>query len=70
MKIITDFIQKYSGELTEKETKYLADFEFKTSNLYCLPKIHKSKIINEAITTQNTGIITVHAPHDLKIRRG
>ena len=68
MKIITDFIQKYSGELTEKETKYLADFEFKTSNLYCLSKIHKSKIINEAITTQNTEIITVHAPHDLKMR--
>ena len=68
MKIITDFIQKYSGELAEKETKYLADFEFKTSNLYCLLKIHKSKIINEAITTQNTEIITVHAPHDLKMR--
>ena len=55
-------------ELTEKETKYLTDFEFKTSNLYCLPKIHKSKIINEAITTQNTEIITVHPPHDLKMR--
>ena len=36
--------------------------------MYCLPKIHKSKIINEAIRTQNTEIITVHAPHDLKIR--
>ena len=43
-----DFAQKYRSNLTKKEFDYLTEFETKPSNFYGLPKIHKSKEINEA----------------------
>ena len=41
------FLKNYKIHMTEKEKDYLQNFEAKTSNFYGLPKVHKSKQINE-----------------------
>ena len=70
MKKIQNFVVEYETELTKKEISYLTHFEFKTSNLYCLPKVHKSKSVELAMKTQESDVISVHAPdaYDLKMR--
>ena len=62
MKKIQNFVVQYETELTNKEISYLTHFEFKTSNLYCLPKVHKSKSVEQAMKTQVSDVISVHAP--------
>ena len=42
-------VEKYKSNLTSKEIKYLTDFKWQSSNIYCMPKIHKYKSIQEAI---------------------
>ena len=39
------FVEKYKSNLTSKEIKYLTDFKWQSSNIYCTPKIHKCKSI-------------------------
>ena len=46
MKLIKELAGDHSHSLTEKEMSYVCHFDFKTSGLYGLPKIHKSKIIS------------------------
>ena len=61
-------ILKHKHCLMNQEIDYITNFENKESNLYGLPKIHKSKIINEAIFNQNSECITISNPTDLKFR--
>lgn len=68
MKRIFLLMSKYSSELTENEIKYITKFEYKGSNFYGLPKVHKSNLINCAIEIQKSEVICVHKPHDLKLR--
>ena len=49
MKGIAKIIEKYKDNLTKKEKEYLTSFSYNTSNFYGLPKIHKSKLIQNAI---------------------
>ena len=65
---INKLVQKHKNCLHEDETSYILNFEEKESNLYGLPKIHKSNIIKEKIKEQNSEYITVHNPSDLKFR--
>ena len=62
-------MQKFKSQVTEKEFDYLLNFEMKTSNFYGLPKVHKSKQINEKCKSTNSGYveITDHIS-DLKLR--
>ena len=53
MKKIAELGNKFESLLTKVEKLYLANISFSTSNFYGLPKIHKSKQINEAIQQQN-----------------
>ena len=39
-----------------------------TSNFYELPKIHKSRLVTNAIKKQNSDIIRINEPQDLKVR--
>ena len=41
---------------------------FSTSNFYGLPKVHESKIIQEAIQVQNSEYIKINEPSDLTLR--
>jgi hypothetical protein len=68
MNKMKSFINNYKKELTENEIKYLTKFEYKTSNFYGLPKIHKSSIITTAIQNQKSEIIITQRPADLKLR--
>ena len=68
MKTITELTNKFTDELTDQEKKYLTKFEFKTSNFYGLPKIHRSQDITEAIQQQKTEVINILNPVDLKLR--
>ena len=65
---IKELTTKYKSGLTAKEIDYLTNFNSKDSHIYGLPKIHKSKIISEAITSQNSETISIYSPSDLTIR--
>ena len=52
MKEIVKISEKYKDNLTKKEKEYLTSFSYNTSNFYGLPKIHKSKLIQNPIKEQ------------------
>ena len=63
------FLQKFKSQMTEKEFDYLLNFEVKTSNFYGLPKVHKSKQINEKCKSANSGYVEITDKiSDLKLR--
>ena len=68
MKNIHVLCQKFNDHLTEKEIDYVTKFEYRTSNFYGLPKIHKSKLLKDAIVDQNSAIIQLYCPNDLTFR--
>ena len=53
-KKLKKLLPKYNKCFTESEQKFLNEKSFETSNFYDLPKIHKSKVIEAAIYSQNT----------------
>ena len=61
---------KYEPLLTKAEKLHLfqRNICFSTSNFYRLPKVHKSKQINDAIQPQNNEYIEIHEPDDLTVR--
>ena len=68
IKNVKEHITK-SNFLTSHERDYITNFESKHSNLYGLPKIHKSKIIQEAISSSPTNqILHIKSPPDLTFR--
>lgn len=68
MKKIFLLTSEYNKELTQNEIKYITKFEYKSSNFYGLPKIHKSKLINSAVKFQKNELICINKPDDLKLR--
>ena len=52
MKGIAKIIEKYKDNLTKREKECLVIFSYNISNFYALPKIHKSKLIKNAIKEQ------------------
>lgn len=71
-KKIQSNLQKLLGQykmcFTEPEWKFLNNKYHEVSNFYGLPKIHKSKLIESAIITQNSEVINIFEPNDLKVR--
>ena len=68
LKKIENLTKTHKEELTEKEINYLTNFSYKTSQLCGLPKVHKSKTINEEIQKTKTEYISVTQPQDLNFR--
>ena len=68
MRDIKKTIQLFANNLTSKEKDYLTNFEFKSSNFYGLPKIHKSNMIKNAISEHNSEYIAIQNPSDLPFR--
>ena len=68
IKNLNKLTDKHSHCLKPEEIDYVTNFEMKESNLYGLPKIHKSQIIKNAITQQNSDYISIPNPSDLKFR--
>ena len=65
---IKRFTSKFAENLTDKEADYLTNFEVKTSNFYGLPKIHKSKEIQEGLKDKSSFYVKLPRPSDLKLR--
>ena len=59
------FLRQYKTCFTEK---FLNVKHHEVSNFCGLPKINKSKIIESVINTQNSEIIEIFKPNDLKLR--
>ena len=68
MKELRELIDSYKDCLTDKEREYICDFDWSTSQFYILPKIHKSQSIISAITDQDSLMINIKDPMDLKGR--
>ncbi|XP_060557357.1 uncharacterized protein LOC132717809 [Ruditapes philippinarum] len=67
-KELNDIVNKHGKGLVKEESTYLTNFESSTSFFYGLPKIHKSRKIEEAINNNKSEYIKVSAPDDLKFR--
>ena len=65
---IINLTEKYRQQLTKKETDYLTKFNYKTSQLYGLPNVHKSEIIKSETESNPSEYIEVHQPNDLNMR--
>ena len=61
------FLTKYKLCFTEHDWKFLNDKHYEVSNFYELSKICKSMLIESAKNTQNSEIIEIFAPNDLKL---
>ena len=68
MKEVTKFCENYKNVLTDEERLYLQKFDFKTSNFYGNPKIHKSQVINNLINSVNNVYIKITENVDLSFR--
>ena len=62
---IHELLKKFDGCIKEKERDYIMNFEYKESNFYGLPKIHKCKSIKEEIEKSNSEYIILKTPPDL-----
>ena len=62
------FIEEFKDCFTQKEYEYLKKFEVKQRNFYGLPKVHKSKQINDECSKQHSEIVNMQNVTDLKIR--
>ena len=61
-------VAKFSNCLLKEEQDFLTKFSFSKSNFYGLPKIRKSKIIQEAIQVQSSEYVKIYEPPDLTLR--
>ena len=68
MKKTGELTNKYESFLAKVEKFYLTNIFFSTSKFYGLPKVHKSKQINEAIQQQNNHNIKIHEADSLTVR--
>ena len=66
-KPLEKLVTKFGNCLVKREQDFLTKFSFLTSNLYGLPKVRKSKIIQEAIQVQNSEYIKIYEPSDLTL---
>ena len=65
---LKELVDKHSSCLTVNEKNYLKDYEWKSSELYVLPKIHKCKSILDAIPNNKEDVLHLIDPPDLKGR--
>ena len=68
MKELRKLVDRGDTGLTKAELDFILNFETSTSNLYGLPKIHKSKLIQNTIKNKNTNPVTLLNPEDLPFR--
>ena len=61
-------IAHFSDKITNKEKDFLTNFQYRESQFYGLPKIHKSALIKEAINKQNSEYVICPDPEDLSFR--
>ena len=65
---IKSLLDKHRSCVTDKEYKYITAFDWKSSNFYALPKIHKSTEIIEGIKDSSSAYVHLPIPTALKGR--
>ena len=60
--------KKYKTMLTKKEKLAITNFDYKSTNIYGVPKIHKSKLLKTAVSTCETSCLHFICPTDLELR--
>ena len=65
---IVKLAKEHEDELNDKEIKYLTQFNHQSSQLYGLPKIHRSEQIKKAVQENPLKYIEVQQPDDLPVR--
>lgn len=68
MKHLTSLMDKHRSCLSDKEYEYITSYEWKTSNFYILPKIHKCQAIIDKVQTCDSEYVQMAMPPDLKGR--
>ena len=68
IKALKQHVQKYEHCLTEKESDYLTNLEWESSNFYALPKVHKCIEIANKVKETMSDYIELPPPPDLKGR--
>ena len=61
-------MKKHEKCLTKKEYLFITNYEWRSSNLYVQPKIHKNKSIIEKVKACNSIYLKMDPPNDLKGR--
>ena len=67
-KDLEKLVGKFSKCLLKESPDFQTNFSFSRSNFYGLPKVRKSKIIQETIQVQNNEYIKIYEPSDLTLR--
>lgn len=62
------FLRNHKICFTERDWKFLNDKHHEVSNFDGLPQIHKSKIKESSINSQNSEVIVIFEPNNLKLR--
>ena len=65
---LTKLVEKHWNCLTEKETQFIINKDWKSSNFYVLPKIHKNDKIAETFTAAHNNYAEMDTPNELKGR--
>ena len=68
MKELKKLVDREDTGLPKAELDFILNFETSTSNLYGLPKIHKSKLIQNTIKNRKSNPVTLLNPEDLPFR--
>ena len=68
LKDLEKLAAKFSNCLLKEEQDFLTKFSFSSINFYGLPKIRKSKLIQEAIQVQKSEYVKIDEPPDLTLR--
>ena len=65
---LCNFTRRYSHVLTLREKRAITGFDYKSNNIYALPKIHKSKLIKDKVKTCIGPYLWLNSPADLSVR--
>ena len=60
--------RKYKHMLTKKERLAITNFDYKRTNIYGVPKLHKSKLLKAATNQSNSPCLEFPRPADLDLR--
>ena len=65
---LAGLVRKFSQVLTAKEKRAILDFDYKSTLIYGVPKIHKSQLIKNALKDCHTTCLSLLRPDDLALR--
>ena len=65
---LRELMHQYQDCVTDKEFKYITNFDCSTSNFYGLPNIHKFKSIIQEVQQCNSAYLHIETLNDLKVR--